>query len=181
MTGRIPMAFLLIFALCPAGDGSASSQDDCLEGLCDVQMLQLNSRMSSSQHALDTTQGRKKTLRNCGHIVGDTCDPRANYVCCNNCPIHIHGKDCYRPVPEVMAEHPGEDVEDEDPDFEAYATNGILGLRGSDYKGFHMGPVLTYNFEGQKIVTHMDSGHYSFDDLDILSPICKGRALKLPC
>ena len=106
------MAFLLIFlALCPAGDGSASSEHDCLEGLCHVQMLQLDSRMSSSsQHSdLDTTQGRKKTLTNCGHIIGDMCDPRANYVCSNNCPIHSHGKDCYRPVPEVMAEHPGED------------------------------------------------------------------------
>ena len=28
-----------------------------------------------------------------------------------------------------------------------------------------MGPVLTYNFEGQKIVTQVDSSHYSFDDV----------------
>ena len=27
-----------------------------------------------------------------------------------------------------------------------------------------MGPVLTYNFEGQKIVSQVDSSHYSFDD-----------------
>ena len=41
--------------------------------------------------------------------IGNECDPSANFACSNNCAVHTHGQDCYRPVPQVMADHPGED------------------------------------------------------------------------
>ena len=129
-----------------------------------VNMLQVGTALSQEPRHL------------CGHLLVQTCDPNA--VCSNNCRIHTHGRDCYRPVEEVMAEHPGEDgycyfnatafwvvYAGPHPDFEAEAVSGVLGLRGQDYKGLNQGPLLTYNFDGQEIRSFMDSAHYSFDDL----------------
>eukprot|EP00438_Fugacium_kawagutii_P023619 Skav205975 [mRNA] locus=scaffold442:900038:901002:- [translate_table: standard] len=144
-------------------------------------MLQLDASIgkhSSRKSMNHETSAGQKSLKNCGHIVGDQCDPSANFPCSNNCPIHTHGHDCYRPVTQVMAEHPGEDgycyfnftgfwvnpVSD-DPDFEQSAIGGILGLRGPDYKGLHTGPNVTYHFDGKVITSQMDSSHYSYDDL----------------
>ena len=45
----------------------------------------------------------------CGHLYVERCDPQANFPCSNNCRLHTHREDCYRPIPDVMAEHPGED------------------------------------------------------------------------
>ena len=164
-------ASVLLIALHCAGELSES--DECLES--DVQMLQLGTSMSDSHSKIQSA----KSLKNCGHIVNhQQCDPSANFICSNNCKIHTHGYDCYRPVPEVMAEHPGEDGYcyfnytgfwvsplDDDPDFEQSAINGILGLRDPFYEGFHTGPMLTYHFDGKIITTQMDASHYSFDDL----------------
>ena len=96
-------ALVLLFALQCAGELLES--DECLES--DVQMLQLGTSMSDSHSKIQSA----KSLKNCGHIIGNQqeCDPSANFLCSNNCKIHTHGDDCYRPVPEVMAEHPGED------------------------------------------------------------------------
>ncbi|CAK9055184.1 unnamed protein product [Durusdinium trenchii] len=100
----------------------------------------------------------------------------------SNChsKVHTHGQDCYRPVPEVMAEHPGMDgycyfnqtgfwvspLPDKDQDCIEYAKEGILGLRKfGGYRGKDSGPLITFNFEGQVITSYMDAGHYSYDDL----------------
>eukprot|EP00438_Fugacium_kawagutii_P033646 Skav204043 [mRNA] locus=scaffold3:145330:146371:- [translate_table: standard] len=147
-------------------------------------MLQLDTSINKqgSRMSLDhQTSAGQKSLKNCGHIVGDVCDPSANHLCSNNCAIHTNGHDCYRPVTQVMAEHPGEDGYcyfnftgfwvtplSDDPDFEQYSIQGILGLRalpGLPYLGLHTGPILTYHFDGKVITTQMDSGHYSYDDL----------------
>lgn len=153
------------------------AEDDCVE--CDMKMLQLDAKVSD----------RAKALRQCGHLTQATCDPHANYPCSNNCPIHTHGHDCYRPVTEVMAEHPGEDgycyfnqtgfwvspMASPEPDFMASSVLGILNLRALpvdpaagyplSYQGLHTGPVLTYHFEGKIITTQADAPHYSYDDL----------------
>ncbi|CAL1141114.1 unnamed protein product [Cladocopium goreaui] len=154
------------------------AEDDCLE--CDMKMLQLDAKVSD--------RATKKLLSNCGHLTQETCDPHANYPCSNNCPVHTHGHDCYRPVPEVMAEHPGEDgycyfnqtgfwvaPMPAEPDFLQSAIGGILTLRDlpvpkgagypSPYRGLHTGPVLTFHFEGKVITTQADAAHYSYDDL----------------
>lgn len=157
--------------------------DDCLEDQ-NVQMLQLDTSIDEKKHHSEKSRSRKthrKSLQNCGHLIGNECDPSANFDCSNNCAVHTHGQDCYRPVPQVMADHPGEDgycyfnytgfwvtPVGDDPDFEEYAVRGILGLRNaafSNYRGFKTGPVLTYHFEGKVITTQMDASHYSFDDL----------------
>eukprot|EP00438_Fugacium_kawagutii_P002701 Skav218910 [mRNA] locus=scaffold328:464522:464937:+ [translate_table: standard] len=73
-------------------------------------MFRCCSWIPASRMSLDhETSAGQKSLKNCGHIVGDQCDPSANDLCSNNCPIHTNGHDCYRPVTQVMAEHPGED------------------------------------------------------------------------
>ncbi|CAK9027188.1 unnamed protein product [Durusdinium trenchii] len=119
-------------------------------------------------------------LTNCGRLIYEICDLTANSFCSNNCKVHTHGQDCYRPVPEVMAEHPGMDgycyfnqtalwvspLPDNDQDFIEYAKEGILGLRKmGDYRGKDHGPLITFNFEGQVITSYMDANHYSYDDL----------------
>lgn len=160
----------------------ALGDDDCLPEVQNVQMLQLDTSIDEKKQDSDKSRSERKkhlkSLQNCGHLIGNECDPSANFICSNNCAIHTHGQDCYRPVPQVMAEHPGEDgycyfnftgfwvtpVAD-DPDFEKYAVQGILGLRTPEYRGFKTGPVLTYHFEGKVVTTQMDASHYSFDDL----------------
>ena len=63
--------------------------------------------------------------------IGNECDPSANFACSNNCAVHTHGQDCYRPVPQVMADHPGEDG------YCRWAESwkkGPLGHPGTNYK-----------------------------------------------
>ncbi|CAK9026752.1 Uncharacterized protein SCF082_LOCUS17643 [Durusdinium trenchii] len=162
------------------------AEDDCVELGTEMRMLQLGTAVAETEHLSESLHGKDaqrltagRHLRNCGHLLGDECDPSANFFCSNNCPVHSHGEDCYRPVPQVMAEHPGEDgycyfnftgfwvspLKDEDPDFVDYAIQGINGLRGPDYHGHNQGRLLKYHFEGQVVTTYMDSSHYSFDDL----------------
>eukprot|EP00438_Fugacium_kawagutii_P031186 Skav234746 [mRNA] locus=scaffold14:568580:569791:- [translate_table: standard] len=148
-------------------------------------MLQLDASIDKhgSRRSLNhETLAGQKSLKNCGHMIGNVCDPSANNICSNNCAIHTHGHDCYRPVTQVMAEHPGEDgycyfnytgfwvtPVGDDPDFEQYAINGILGLRGTGfYQGLHTGPIgpmWTFKFDGKVITSQIDLSHYSYDDL----------------
>eukprot|EP00435_Cladocopium_sp_Y103_P056761 s32_g19.t1 len=113
----------------------------------------------------------------CGRLLQERCDPKANFPCSNNCRIHSHGADCYRPVPEVMAEHPGADgycyfnatafglVYPGPVTMVEAANNAIETMRGSDYRGLNQGLLITYKFDGQEISTHMDTAHYLYDDL----------------
>ncbi|CAJ1441316.1 unnamed protein product, partial [Effrenium voratum] len=146
---------------------SAEDVDECAEG-AEMRMLQVGKATLKSAD-----------LQNCGHLTQDTCYEGANFVCSNNCPIHTHGKDCYRPIPEVMAEHPGMDgycyfnmtgfwvvpVAAENPDFVQSSRLGVLGLRCSDYPGLSNGPPRSLHFEGEVLTTHMDCPHYIYDDL----------------
>ncbi|CAJ1407642.1 unnamed protein product [Effrenium voratum] len=126
--------------------------------------------------AVELLQLGQAVQQSCGHLTQDHCDPSANYICSNNCKVHTNGHDCYRPVPDVMAEHPGMDgycyfnytgfwVNPLAGGFEDSAVNGILGLRDGSYKGLNTGPLLKYDFEGETVYTYMDAPHYSFDDL----------------
>ncbi|CAK9082678.1 Uncharacterized protein SCF082_LOCUS39285 [Durusdinium trenchii] len=139
-------------------------------------MLQLETSVSGTNTHLK--KGQARNLTNCGHLIQETCDPDANAFCSNNCKVHTHGQDCYRPVPDVMAEHPGEDGYcyfnqtgfwvsplPVPPNFETSSIQGILGLRGADYHGKDQGPLITFHFEGQVLTTYMDLPHYSYDDL----------------
>ena len=143
---------------------AARHADDVhFEDSLEMKMLQLNTVVSQ------TTEH----LRDCGHLL----QPPVSFS--NNCEIHTHGQDCYRPVPEVMAEHPGEDgycyfnwtgswvlpVRDREPNFEGSAATGILGLRSLHYEGFHGGPKIRWHFEGQELTTYLDATHYAYDDL----------------
>lgn len=125
---------------------------------------------------LGTTLARTPT-NPCGYLLIDTCS-NLSWGCSNACATHSHGSDCYRPVDDVMAEHPGEDgycyfnsvafyvkYGGPTPDFEAEAASGITYLRHGEYKGLNTGPLLTYHFEGEVIASHMDSMHYSYDDI----------------
>mmetsp|Transcript_9265 Transcript_9265/g.17052 ORF Transcript_9265/g.17052 Transcript_9265/m.17052 type:complete len:310 (+) Transcript_9265:34-963(+) len=128
-------------------------------------MLQLATRMEASEQ--------------CGHLTVQHCDPQSKFMCSNNCRIHTHSADCYRPLPEVLAEHPGVDgycyfnatsfyviYSGPSPAFEEEAAEGILGVRGPLYKGLNTGPLITYEFEGvENLTTFVDSSHYSYDDL----------------
>ncbi|CAE7418742.1 unnamed protein product [Symbiodinium natans] len=115
----------------------------------------------------------------CGYLVPDMCDPSADAPCSNNCRYHTNGKDCYRPVQDVLDDH--SDVEDfdgfcyfnftaffvgplGDPDFPQEVVNGILMLRRS-YQGLSQGPLVTINLEGEMLTTHVDSLHYAYDDV----------------
>lgn len=173
------LAKLFCFALYSSALAT-SDEAECLE--CDMKMLQLDTKVTET-HSQDGTREKRspKSLKNCGHLTQDTCFEGANAFCSNNCPIHTHGKDCYRPVPEVMAEHPGEDgycyfnqtgfwvapLDDHDPTkFAESAIQGITYLRGlSGYIGFNKGPKVTFNFDGLEITSHMDATHYLYDDL----------------
>ena len=70
-----------------------------------MKMLQLDTKVTET-HLRDGIGEKRspKSLKNCGHLTQDTCFARANAFCSNNCPIHTHGKDCYRPVPEATAQ-----------------------------------------------------------------------------
>lgn len=154
----------------------AEADEECLE--MDVRMLQHSAFVSIETQLASESEAARKSLENCGHLIQDACDPNANASCSNNCRIHTHGHDCYRPVPEVMAEHPGEDgfcyfnytgfwVDPlgDNPDYVQSASHAILAIRGSYYEGFKKGPLITFNFEGKAITTYMDAMHYSYDDL----------------
>eukprot|EP00438_Fugacium_kawagutii_P023334 Skav221485 [mRNA] locus=scaffold1514:188208:189237:- [translate_table: standard] len=113
-------------------------------------MLQLAASIDKhgSKMSLDhETLADQKSLKNCGHIVGDQCDPNANNICYFNFTGFW-----VTPLSE-------------DPDFEQLAINGILGIRGPVYLGLHTGPMLTFKFDGNVITTQMDVIHYSYDDL----------------
>ena len=125
-----------------------------------MRMLQLETSVSGTNTHLK--KGQARNLTNCGHLIQETCDPDANAFCSNNCKVHTQGQDCYRPVPDVMAEHPGEDGYcyfnqtgfwvsplPVPPNFETSSIQGILGLRGADYHGKDQGPLITFHFEGQ--------------------------------
>lgn len=114
----------------------------------------------------------------CGRLIQDECDLHANFPCSNNCPIHTHGKDCYRPVPEVMAEHPDVDgycyfnatsfwVAYTGPSVSMAdaAADAIGNLQSFGYRGLNGGQLVTYKFEGQMITTYLDADHYLYDDL----------------
>ncbi|CAK9095799.1 unnamed protein product [Durusdinium trenchii] len=169
------MAALCLLALF-VGAAATSANDDCPESSFDVRMLQLETSVSGTNTHLK--KGQARNLTNCGHLIQETCDPDANAFCSNNCKVHTHGQDCYRPVPDVMAEHPGEDGYcyfnqtgfwvsplPVPPNFETSSIQGILGLRGADYHGKDQGPLITFHFEGQVLTTYMDLPHYSYDDL----------------
>ena len=105
--------------------------------------------------------------------------------CTNHCDLHTHGADCYRPIADVLAEHPGVDgycyfnytafwvqYQGPIPDFEAEAVVGIMYLRSMSegpkgYQGVNSGRLLNFNFEGapENLTTHMDLTHYLYDDL----------------
>ena len=173
--GRRPMAVLCLVALLLVTVTEAVG-DDCVENLADMRMLQLGTTVSGKE---TNVKKEGKHVSNCGHLTQDMCDSTADALCSNNCKIHTHGKDCYRPIPEVMAEHPEEDgycyfnwtgfwvnpLPDTNPDFEASSVSGILGLRGPDYHGKDQGPLITFHFDGKVITTNLDSAHYSYDDL----------------
>ena len=134
---------------------------------------------ASSTNLLQFGQALRDSQPECGHLTVEACDPRANAFCSNNCRIHTHGADCYRPVPDVMAEHPGEDgycyfnatafwvsYSGPNPHFEKEAAEGVLFLRGPSYKGLNTGPLLAYSFEDAvNLTTYADSAHYLYDDL----------------
>ncbi|CAE7525402.1 unnamed protein product [Symbiodinium natans] len=146
--------------------GSSRPEEACGVDAAAMSMLQLEKAQVQRQ-------------QECGHLLIDKCDPEANALCANNCRFHTHRDDCYRPIPDVLAEHPGVDgycyfnytafwvaYAGPVPHYELEAVEGILGLRGPFYRGLHTGPVLTYNFEGvENLTTQMDSPHYSYDDL----------------
>ena len=147
--------------------GFANDMAECVEDFA-TNMLQLE----QARVALHEDE--------CGHLLVDRCDPQANYYCSNNCRFHSHRADCYRPVEDVMAEHPGVDgycwfngtagwlmYAGPDPNFEAEAVNGILVLRDPSYKGLNTGKLITFrNFEGvANLTTYADCSHYIYDDL----------------
>ncbi|CAE7301982.1 unnamed protein product [Symbiodinium sp. CCMP2592] len=149
-----------------AGSCGQTADSDMCSSHAQISMLQLGSVLT------------QQPQNQCGYLLIDACDPRANYRCSNNCRIHSHGADCFRSVVDVMNEHPGTDgycwfnatafwviYAGPVPHFEEEAVSGVLGLREPDYKGLNQGPLLTYYFEGQVITSYMDSAHYSFDDL----------------
>jgi len=159
-TMQVPIALLGIF-LGSVTHGIASDDAECTEAT--TSMLQIGTRVDSG----------------CGHLIADGCDQNANGLCSNNCRIHTHGADCYRPIPDVMAEHPGMDgycyfnatafwvvYNGPTPDYEEESVEGILMLRSPTYQGLNTGPLITYNFEqAGNLTTFMDSDHYNYDDL----------------
>jgi len=93
------LAKLFCFALYSSALAT-SDEAECLE--CDMKMLQLDTKVTDT-HSQDGMREKRspKSLKNCGHLTQETCFAGANAFCSNNCPIHTHGKDCYRPVPEA--------------------------------------------------------------------------------
>mmetsp|Transcript_57765 Transcript_57765/g.119387 ORF Transcript_57765/g.119387 Transcript_57765/m.119387 type:complete len:319 (-) Transcript_57765:94-1050(-) len=120
----------------------------------------------------------------CGHLLVEECDPEAFYPCSNNCRFHTNGRDCFRPLPDILAEYADLTGAEFDGfcyfnwtanwltyngpilDFEQRAIDGILSLRDSSYSGLSSGPLITYRFEGvENLTTHLDLDHYLYDDL----------------
>ena len=120
----------------------------------------------------------------CGHLLVEECDPEAYYTCSNNCRFHSNGRDCFRPLPDILAEHADPTGAEFDGycyfnwtanwltyngailDFEQAAIESILNLRDSSYSGLSSGPLITYRFEGvENLTTHLDMDHYLYDDL----------------
>ncbi|CAK9036434.1 Uncharacterized protein SCF082_LOCUS21734 [Durusdinium trenchii] len=131
----LPIAFSVGVAM--SAMATAPWHDDCIEPVSRTNfLLQVEKQRKFAR-------GTGGHLTKCGRLINETCDPTANNICSNNCKVHTHGQDCYRPVPEVMAEHPGMDgycyfnqtgfwvspLPDKDQDFIEYAKYGILGLR----------------------------------------------------
>lgn len=115
----------------------------------------------------------------CGHLIsGSEGDPATFFN--NNCKYHIHGDECKRPIPDVMAEHPDMDgycyfsevamyinyspPSDDPNQFVTGPLAGCISLR-SEYKGLNTGPLVTYHFNGKDIKTRIDSENYIYDDL----------------
>jgi len=113
----------------------------------------------------------------CGRLVsnvpGDT-EKMMN----NNAKYHTHKADFYRPIPEVMAEHPSVDgycyfnasaiyiyYQYGERDYVQNSAAGILGLMSPLYRGLNSGPKVTYHWEGDTVTTHLDSMNYVYDDL----------------
>jgi len=116
----------------------------------------------------------------CGRMVGVGAalggDPHT--MSQNNAKYHTHRADFDRPIPDVMAEHPGVDgfcyfnnaamyiaYSGEEVDFVQGTVGSILGLRGPGYGGLNSGPEVTYHWEGDNVTTHLDAIHYVYDDL----------------
>jgi len=166
MTGIALGVCMPRFALAVVSTASASLSPDANYLPC---MLQLDVSMTDR----------------CGRLLEERCDPSANFPCSNNCPIHMHGADCYRPIPEVMAEHPGVDgycyfnatafwlVYPGQMTMVEAANDAIKTIRGADYQGDSRGMPIHYRLaddageasEEITIWSHMDSAHYLYDDL----------------
>ncbi|CAE7205645.1 unnamed protein product [Symbiodinium sp. CCMP2456] len=127
------------------------------------------------EHVVKSVTGRDEE---CGHLHPDVCDPQANWYCSNNCRFHTHREDCYRPIPDVMAEHPDVDgfcyfnasgywivYRGPQQDFGKIVVDSILALRSSSYTGLSAGRLITYRFEGLSLTTHLDDVNYLYDDL----------------
>lgn len=137
---------------------------------------------SSSTFFLQTQQMlRQRTSTECGYLVNGSLGDALTFNN-NNCKYHIHGNDCHRPIPDVMAEHPGVDgfcyfnavamyiyysPPSSDPDqYVKSAWSGVTGLRLTGaYHGLNSGPSVVYHFEGKEIHDHIDVEHYIYDDI----------------
>ena len=162
MTGIALAICMPRFALAVASMASASWSPDTNSLPC---MLQVDVSMTDR----------------CGRLLEERCDPSANFPCSNNCPIHTHGADCYRSIPEVMAEHPGVDgycyfnatafwlIYPGQMTMVEAANDAIKSIRGADYQGDSRGMPIHYRLvgdgESEEITSHMDSSHYLYDDL----------------
>eukprot|EP00438_Fugacium_kawagutii_P004225 Skav215957 [mRNA] locus=scaffold226:1004718:1009548:+ [translate_table: standard] len=49
----------------------------------------------------------------CGYLTNGIGDPETFFN--NNCKNHIHGDECNRPIPDIMAEHPGVELSSQQP------------------------------------------------------------------
>eukprot|EP00435_Cladocopium_sp_Y103_P061761 s779_g23.t1 len=143
------------------------------ESTCDQD---LSMSFLQKQHALEIRTERTE----CGYLINGSLGDVATFFN-NNCKYHSHGDECSRPIPDVMAEHPGMDGFCYFSDVAMYiqysppsndprarikdAFGGAIGLRGPGYKGLNTGPMVTYHHNGKAIISHMDSENYVYDDL----------------
>ena len=147
------------------------------ENACDHVMQFLPSDLSMSflqmQHDLHSELSPESA---CGGLVnGLNGDPLTFFN--NNCKYHIHGSECARPIPDVMAEHPGLDgycyfsdvawyIHYDPPtdDLVKGVYEWLLEHR-KDYKGLNNGPLVTFHHNGKAIKSHIDAVNYVYDDL----------------
>jgi len=122
------------------------------------------------------TAGQKQQGPELPAECGDTTVPHFLTYTNNNRIFHTHKADFFRPIPEVMREHPGVDgfcyfnnaafyilYTPEPRDFaqEALAGAQWLGSFGCNPNA----EIVTYHWQGEVLTTRPQCSHYIYDDL----------------